>query len=457
LNLFLLIALLIGTQIGLSDVLILPTLAVEHGEGSFLAAYAFFKVFFILPVLQAELVAGRLYRTTPYEFSFVIGKRIWARALFYILMLALILTLATNLFNTSWALIFGLDGLNGDLLLLRPLDQNLYWFEQSQNTYRIMSFVIAQGIFLMILGGLAWRGIASIFLIMLPVVAVFILWRLPDTVTMLGTMSWSMISFEDLMAAMQHALTSSMAGLFIWYVLGTKVSDQIPTGRVIITVQLVDVLLGMAMLSISWDWISAYGVEVTEAGTVLRALTASLESLPVLQTEMASWLVGLTIIGILSSLPLLLLVAQQIHVVHNPWLLGITVMLVVVTSGGLVLSHDAFSPVTWYDKTLYVVVQQLGQGILVPLLSASICIWIGWVVWPNRVLRQINPHGGLRYFLWRLVLRFVVPMVLGLVFVRATASLIPLNYSLLAIWMVVLLIMIRLFRLLKSRAVLPEI
>ncbi|WP_132700007.1 hypothetical protein [Reinekea marinisedimentorum] len=456
-NVFLLIALLIGTQIGLSDVLILPTLAVEHGEGSFLAAYAFFKLFFILPVLQAELVAGRLYRTTPYEFSFVIGKRFWAQALFCILMLALILTLSMNLFNTSWALIFGLDGLNGDLLLLRPLDQNLYWFEQSQNTRRIMSFVLAQGIFLMILGGLAWRGIATIFLIMMPVVLGFILWHLPGTVEMLMGMSWQMISFEDMMAAMQHALTSSMAGLFIWYVLGTKVSDQIPTGRVIILVQLIDVLLGVAMLSISWDWISSYGVEVTEAGTVLRALTASLELLPVLQTDMASWLAGLTIIGILSSLPLLLLVAQQIHVVHNPWLLGLTVILVVITSGGLVLSHDTFSPVTWYDKTLYVVVQQLGQGILVPLLSASICIWIGWVVWPNRVLRQINPHGGFRYFLWRVVLRFVVPMVLGLVFARATASLIPLNYPLVALGVVVLLVLIQLFRLLKSRAVLPGI
>jgi uncharacterized membrane protein required for colicin V production len=42
-NLTLLIALLIGTQIGLSDGLILPTLLVEHGSGSFFAALRFFK------------------------------------------------------------------------------------------------------------------------------------------------------------------------------------------------------------------------------------------------------------------------------------------------------------------------------------------------------------------------------------------------------------------------------
>lgn len=435
--------------------LILPTLAAKHGEGSFLFVYALLKVFFILPVLQAELVAGRIYRTTPYEFSFVIGQRLRSRLLFVVLMLALIFTLATNLFNTSWALIFGLDGLKGELLLLRPLDQNLYWFEQSQNTYRIMSFIIAQGIFLMVLGGLAWRGIATIFSLVIPAVLLFILWRIPEIVQMLLEMSWSMLSFDDLLVAMQHALTSSMAGLFVWYVLGTKVSDQLPTGRVIIGVQLVDVLFGLTMLSISWSWISAYGGEITQAGNVLRALTASLEQMPVIQLEMGSWLGALSLVGVLGSLPLLLLVAQQIHVVHSPWLLGMTVTLVVVTSGGLALSHDIYSPLTWYDQTLYYVVQQLGQGMLVPMLSILISLWIGWVVWPNKVLKQINPHGGLRYFLWRLVLRFVVPLVLGLVFVRAATGLITINYPLALLWIVVVLLIVHLYRLVKSRAILP--
>ena len=86
----LLLALLIGTQVGLSDGLVLPALVAQNGEGSFLALYAFLKILFILPILQAELVAGRLYRITPFEFSFMVLNRFWSRMMFGILLLALI-------------------------------------------------------------------------------------------------------------------------------------------------------------------------------------------------------------------------------------------------------------------------------------------------------------------------------------------------------------------------------
>ena len=179
-NLILLLALLVGTQIGLSDGLILPTLVADHGQGSFLAVYTVLKLLFILPVLQAELVAGRLYRVTPFEFSFSILNKTTTRVLFGILLTAIILVMATNLFNTSWALMFGFDGLQGDLLSLKPLDQNLYWFAQNQDISRIMILVVVQGVLLVMLGGLAWRVIAAIFLAVVPLVALFIVLSLPS-------------------------------------------------------------------------------------------------------------------------------------------------------------------------------------------------------------------------------------------------------------------------------------
>lgn len=456
-NLFLLIALLLGTQIGLSDVLILPTLVVEHGEGSFLIAYLLLKLLFILPVLQAELVAGRIFRTAPFEFSFVSKHPFWARVFVITLLAAVTLTLAGNLFNTSWAVIFSVDGMSGELQMLKPLDQNLYWFEQSQNVSRIMTFVIVQAILLMVIGGLAWRGISMIFAAIIPILLAFIIWRLPHVIEMLVVMSWAWLSFEDFVAAMQHALTSSMAGLFIWYTIGTKVSDQLPTGRVIIAVQLVDVLFGVAMLSISWDWISAYSGEVVQAGTLLRALSASLEMMPILPLTLASWLVALAVTGLLSSLPFLILVTQRTLSNYSPWLLGSTVMISLAISIGLVFSHDGFSPLTWYGQSLYLFTQQLGQGVLIPLLSACISVWVGWLIWPNRILRQVNPHGGIRYFLWRLVLRFIVPVVLGLILVRAVGRLLSIDYLNVILGLLIFSLMLYLFRLLKSRAMFPTL
>lgn len=454
-NLLLLIAILVGTQIGLSDGLILPTLVVAHGEGTFLVVYAFLKLLFILPVLQAELVAGRLYRVTPFEFSFQIMDRVWTRTLFFLLLAAVMFVMATNFFNTSWAMIFSIDGLQGELLSLRPLDQNLYWFEQSQNTNRIMGFVIAQGVLLMVIGGLAWRGVASIFLVIIPFIALFILFRLPDIVMMLIHMNWPAMTFSDFLVAMQHALTSSMAGLLVWYVLGTRVADHLPTGRVIISVQLFDVLFGMAMLSISWHWISAFGATELDAGSVFRVLMSALEDATQMSLDVSLWLMVLALVGVISSMPLLFLVARNSN--HSPehGLLAYTMLAIIVLSAGLVLSYGIYSPLTWYGRPLYEVVQMLGQGVIVPLLSAGVSLWIGWKVRPNRVLQQINPHGGIRYFLWRFVLKFVVPLVLGLIFVRATISLIEFNIVLIGAGLLVTLLIIRLVSWVRERAIFP--
>jgi len=456
-NLILLLALLVGTQIGLSDGLILPTLVADHGQGSCLAVYTVLKLLFILPVLQAELVAGRLYRVTPFEFSFSILNNTTTRVLFGILLTAIILVMATNLFNTSWALMFGFDGLQGDLLSLKPLDQNLYWFAQNQDISRIMILVVVQGVLLVMLGGLAWRVSAAIFLAVVPLVALFIVLSLPSIGRMLLDMAWPALSVEDLLVAMQHALTSSMAGLLIWYVVGTNLSDRLPTGRVIIGVQAFDVLYGMAMLAISWQWISAQAVANLDVGTLLRALTASLSDTVLLPFPIAVWLFFTALVGSISSLPLLLLVTQERHVPGRRWLLMGTIASVVALSGVLVYSHDPDSPLIWYGKPVYHYVQQLSQGVIIPFITASIALWIGWVVWPNRVLLQVNPHGGLRYFLWRLVLKFVVPLVLGLVFVRATVSLIAIDlYQALACVCAILLIF-RLYYWVKNRALLPRI
>lgn len=453
---FLLITLLIGSQIGLSDGLVLPVLAAKHGQGSFLIVYAFTKLLFILPILQAELVAGRIYRASPFELSFLALNKRLAAVLLFLLLMALIFVLASNLFNTAWTLIYSIDGVSGKLLGLRPLDQNLYWFEQSQNTNRIMSFVIAQGIFLMLLGGLAWRGIISIFQFFVPICAVFILLTLPKIGELMTVLQYPALSWNDVFVAIQHSITSSLAGLLIWYVIGTKVSDQLPTGRAIIAVQLFDVLFGLALLSISYQWLGALAADYLEVGTVFRLLMASLVEVETVPFYTLLWLVVLPLVGVLSSVPLLLILTQQLTATIRHWLLAVTTMAVVLLSGLLVLSNGAYSPIAWYGRPIYEVVQALGQGLIIPAITAAVSFWVGWIMLPNQVLKQINPHGGVRYFLWRTVLRFVVPVLLGLIFARTTLTLTSFTSTQALILCLFVFVGIRLFTWVKKRAIFPS-
>ncbi|MBU2863431.1 hypothetical protein KO489_06220 [Reinekea forsetii] len=454
-NPFLLITVLIGTQLSLSDGLILPVLAAKHGQGSFLLAYAVIKLIFILPILQAELVAGRIYRASPFELSFLaLNKRI-AAFLLALLMIALVFVLSTNLFNTAWALIFSIDGVNGDLLSLRPLDQNLYWFEQSQNTDRIMSFVMAQGIFLMLLGGLAWRGIISVFQFFIPLCLAFIFFCVPKISELLMNLQYPRLLWGDWLVAISHAITSSLAGLLVWYVIGTKVADKLPTGRAIIAVQLFDVLFGLSLMSISYQWIGSLDTGSVDVGTVFRTLMVSLAEVEAVPVQTMMWLILLPIVGLLSSVPLLLILTQKLGTFIRHWLLALTMIAVVILSGAMVFSNGVYSPLVWYDHSIYDVVQALGQGLIVPLITGGVSFWVGWVMRPNTVLRQINPHGGIRYFLWRITLRFVVPVLLGVIFARTTLTLTAITATQALTVSLLVLVIVRLFSWVKHRAIFP--
>jgi hypothetical protein len=153
---------------------------------------------------------------------------------------------------------------------------------------------------------------------------------------------------------------------------------------------------------------------------------------------------------------LLLLLTQHLSSSIRNWLMLLTIMAVVLLSAVLVLSNGVYSPIVWYGLPLYEVVQVLGQGLIIPIITGCVSFWVGWVMLPNRVLRQINPHGGFRYFLWRTVLRFVVPILLGVIFARTTLTLS--SYTTIQIFLlcVILFIGARLFTWVKKRAIFPS-
>lgn len=444
-----------GTQLGLSDGLNLPPLVAQYGSG-FLLLYVLLKFVLILPILQAELVAGRMYRVTPFEFSFLILNRTWARFAFAFLLIGIIFLLALNLFNTAWTMVFGFDGLRGELLGLRPLDQTLYWFEQSQNSQRILVFILAQGILLMLLGGLSWQGIGLIFSVTIPIFTLAMLAGIPAAAAAIYSLGWQPLAFEGALVAIQHAITSSMVGLLVWYVLGTKVSDRLPTGRIVLGVQGFDVVFGLSLLGLAWPWLLASGVD-QEVGGVLRALMSYLSTADRMPWEANLFLASLCLIGVLSSLPLLLLVAQETNVRLRQWLLAVTVTGVVILASVLIFSHGSASPLVWYGQPIYTILLSVSQGAIVPAITAVLAIWVGWVVWPNRVLMQINPRGAIRYFLWRLALKFVVPLALAVVFARTAWQMIASNAVQAGLVVAALLLLTRLYHWVKKRAVFPSL
>lgn len=412
---------LFGSQIGLSDFLVLPVYSARYGELSFFALYAFFKLVIVLPLLHAELVAGRLHRVSPFELARESRYAKVAVWLPWALCLAVLFIVATSLHNASWTLAMGMDALGGKLTGFDTLDQVLYWYDLRADNIRLVQLMVLQVVLLATVAWFAWHGMALVYAVVLPVCLLLAVLQAPAIGELLKQWQWHALTMEGSMQALQYALTSSIAGFMAWYLVGARLPQSLPTGRWVLAVQIFDLLLGLGILASVYPSLGLDSDSVgTDASIVLQALVQQVAQSDGLTPTLGVFVLLAASIGTLGSLPLLLLVSlAETGRTHRGWLLAMLAMALFL---GMLLLVSARSDaaLTWYGMPLSEAFNAFSFDLVVPLMVLITAIWVGWVLPPNQVLKQVNPKTGSRYLAWRLSVKFVIPLVVALIFARAT-------------------------------------
>lgn len=424
-NRLFILLILFGSQIGLADFLQLPLHAARHGELSFLLLYALFKLVIVLPLLHAELVAGRLHRVTPLELAQE-ASRFWPKVLVALLFLAAFLTLASHLHSSSWVLAMTVDSLNGNLTDSVGFSSTLYWYELSANRTRLIQLILVQAALLFTLGWFAWRGAAWVYALLLPACALFILSNLPSLwVLFTGSQwQWLPVNEEAILVALRYALASSMAGFMIWYLVGSFLPDSLPTGRWVLGVQLFDLLLGFTALAVLLPVMDEVVVSAADTGQVLQALLQMATTESGILNELNGFLSVATFVGTLDSLPLLLLFSLLLTGQTRRDSLFLALFLAIPLASLLLISSPGQLSLSWFGWPMSTLFSVFSLSLVTPLLAFLVAIWVGWVIRPNQVLKQVNPKTGARYWAWRLSLKFVIPIALALTFARASLGLV---------------------------------
>ncbi len=417
----LILLILFGSQLGLSDFLLLPVYAARHGELSFLLLYAFFKLVIVLPLLHAELVAGRYYRVSPFELVWDSMRHRWGLWLLTGLVLAVLFVVAANLHNASWTLALGGDALTGHLEGLDALDRVLYWYDLSADNVRLGQLMLVQVLLLVLLAWFAWYGIALAYALVMPLCLSLILLQLPELGRLWHSWEWLQVDVDSVFLALQYALTSSVAGFMVWYLVGTRLPQRLPTGRWVLSVQLFDLILGVVIVATLAPGLESVNARA-ESGWVLQALVERLSTAGLTPT-LTVFVVLASAIGALGSLPLLLLVTLAVTGRTSRGGLVLLAFFALLLGLSLLLSAQAQAALTWYGMPLTEVLSWFSFSVVAPIMAALTAIWVGWGVSPNQVLKQVNPKTGIRYLAWRLSLKFVVPLALALTFARATLGL----------------------------------
>ena len=96
--------------------------------------------------------------------------------------------------------------------------------------------------------------------------------------------------------------------------------------------------------------------------------------------------------------------------------------LIWVLGFGTVLSFNVFADVKFYKGTVFDNLDHVTNNIMLPLGGLFIAVFAGWIMCRNSTAEELG-GAGLLYRLWRVLARFLVPVGILFVFLKAVGLL----------------------------------
>ncbi len=431
-----------GSAIGLGNVWRFSYLAGENGGGAFVLIYIACVTLVALPILMGEILIGRHGGRSPIstmrELAVAHGRsRRWSLAGWLAVTIAfLVMTFYSVV--AGWSIDFGLRTARGeftglaqgqskalfDALLADPWRQSLWHTVFMGATVLIVGLGLHRGIemaakylmpvlFAIVLGLLAYAAITAEF---------------GQALRFLLRPDFSAVRPETVLLATSQAFFSVTIGAGAMMIYGAYLprSVSIPrtTALIVVADTAVALLSGLAIFAILF----AYGLVPDQGpGLVFVTLPMAFAVMPGGQIVGCAFFVLLALAGLTSLIatlePIVAWAAERFGI--RRWATTMAVGGCAWALGfGSVLSFNVladyhplrFIPV-FADKTIFDATEYLSITLMLPISGLLMAVFAGWIL-PRRVtLEELGLRDGLRYRLWRLVVRWLGPAAVLAIFV----------------------------------------
>ena len=425
-----------GSAVGLGNIWKFPYMAGENGGGAFVLIYLLCIALFGLPVMMAEVMLGRRGRQSPINTMKTLAEQEKLNKGWSLLgwsgVLAGVLILSYYSVIAGWSLAYVLESVSGGFkgisreaagnlfsaLISDPL-KLIFW----HSIFIIMTMIIvARGVS---------RGLEVAVKYLMPALAALILVLIAYAISqgsfMLGvtfmfTPDFSKINQEVLFDAMGQAFFSLSLGMGAIMIYGSYLPQRASIAKTSFAVALADtsvaVLAGLAIFPI----VFAHQLEAGQGPGLI------FNTLPLAFGQMSAGLFFGTLFFVLlvfaawtSSISLIEPAVAWLVEKKNmtrvkasvicgllTWLLGL----------GTVFSFNLWASYTLFEKTFFDLLDFLTSNIMLPLGGLFIAIFVAWRMRENSVRDEMAIVSPRWYRIWRLLLRFVTPVGIFLIFLR---------------------------------------
>ena len=429
-----------GSAVGLGNIWKFPYITGANGGGIFVLVYLACVLFVGLPVMTAEILIGRATQKSPVgAMRLLAGRRSPWTAFGWLGIASSFVILSYYSIVAAWALDYTYLSLTGKIVGLGPEGvqsvfgrlyaspaRNLFWHGI------FMSLTIA-----VVLGGVA-RGVERWSRILMPTLLVMLLVLLVHSFTLSGFkqgfdfvfgLHTERFTAAGALEALGHAFFTLSLGMGAMLTYGSYLRREDDIMAASITISALDTLIALVASLVLFPIIFSFGMKPgKEVGLVFISIPIALSQMPG-GTFLSILFFGLLVFAALTSAISMLEVTTSYLIDERNWIRrratlvsGALIALVGIPSalsGGTEIFGSGFASVfgkNWFDSLDY-----LATNWMLPLGGLGISVFTAWRM--NEALRHDDFLSGTKlaafYKGWLLLLKFVVPVAIVLVFLHA--------------------------------------
>jgi NSS family neurotransmitter:Na+ symporter len=424
-----------GSAIGLGALWRFPYMTAEHGGGAFLLVFLIFTLVVGLPLLLSEFVIGRAGGRNPIDgFEYLGGKKGY-RILGWVGNIATIFLLSFYSVIGGWILIY-LVVAAGDLLSL----MNISDYGSTFNAVITNPFyaILGQGVFLFIVAFIVARGVqggieraSKIMMPLLFILFLIIIIRsvtLPNAVEGLQfflTPSLSDITTEAILFALGQSFFALSIGVTAMMTYASYLDKKQDLTRSALYIVLLNVTISiMAGLAI-FPAIASLNVENAEGpGLVFVVIPEVFNAIPFGMLFYILFLLVFLFATITSAISMI-----EINVANTvkgdeskrrkvTYIFAVIVFIVGIPS---TLSEGVLNDVVFFAGTIFDNVDFLVSNILLPIGALIASIFVGYVMDQRVTMAQVKVDENSKalgiFKVWIFMLKFILPLIILLVFI----------------------------------------
>ena len=429
-----------GSAIGLGNIWKFPYITGANGGGIFVLVYLVCVLFVGLPVMTAEILIGRATQKSPVgAMRLLAGRRSPWTAFGWLGIASSFVILSYYSIVAAWALDYTYLSLTGKIVGLGPEGvQSVFGRLYASPARNLFWHAIFMGLTIaVVLGGVA-RGVERWSRILMPTLFVMLLVLLIDSFTLSGFkqgfdfvfgLHTERFTAAGALEALGHAFFTLSLGMGSMLTYGSYLRRDDDIMAASITISALDTLIALVASLVLFPIIFSFGMEPGAGpGLVFISMPIALSQMPG-GTFLSILFFGLLVFAALTSAISMLEVTTSYLIDERNWIRrratlvsGALIALVGVPSalsGGTEIFGSGFASVfgkNWFDSLDY-----LASNWMLPLGGLGISVFTAWRM--NEALRHDDFLSGTKlavfYKGWLLLLKFVVPVAIVLVFLHA--------------------------------------